>query len=104
VPMAGDRLGTSRQAVQRVANELVDEGLAEFRDNPHHRRSPFLRLTSRGHRTLTAITRRARERHAEIHHDLATIDITAVQAGLRQLTALIRHQLDGGAVGDGSAR
>ena len=27
VPMAADRLGTSRQAVQRIANELLDEGL-----------------------------------------------------------------------------
>ena len=43
VPMAADRLGTSRQAVQRIANELVNDGLAAFIDNPRHRRSPFLR-------------------------------------------------------------
>ena len=30
VPMAADRLGTSRQAVQRIANELAYEGLAAF--------------------------------------------------------------------------
>src|SRR5271155_3223584 len=45
VPMAADRLGTSRQAVQRIGNELVDEGLAAFDENPRNQRSPFLRLT-----------------------------------------------------------
>jgi DNA-binding MarR family transcriptional regulator len=39
VPMAAERIGTSRQAVQRIANELAEEGLATFDDNPHHRRS-----------------------------------------------------------------
>ena len=56
VPMTADRLGTSRQAVQRIANELVDEGLAAFDYNPRHRLSPFLRLTPYGHGMLDAIT------------------------------------------------
>ncbi len=56
VPMAADRLGTSRQAVQRIANELVDDGLAAFVENPRHRRSPFLRLTEKGKRSLATIT------------------------------------------------
>src|SRR5580698_4704566 len=46
VPMAADRLGTSRQAVQRIANELVEEGLAAFDENPRNQPSSFLRLTS----------------------------------------------------------
>jgi DNA-binding MarR family transcriptional regulator len=93
VPMAADRLGTSRQAIQRVANELVKEGLADFRDNPHHQRSPFLQLTAQGRRSLATITRQARARHALFDTDLDSIDITALRAELRRLTELIRHQL-----------
>ena len=63
VPMAADRLGTSRQAVQRIANELVNDGLAAFTGNPRHRRSPFLRLTDEGIRVLDAITGQAQRRH-----------------------------------------
>ncbi len=40
VPQAARRLGVTRQAVQRVANELVDDGLAELVANPDHRTSP----------------------------------------------------------------
>jgi len=99
VPMAADRLGTSRQAVQRVANELVDDALAQFSDNPHHRRSPFLHLTATGRSTLTAITRRARRHHSLIDSELAGIDIAQLRTGLRQLTAIIRHQIDPAAGG-----
>ena len=47
---------TSRQRMQRLANELAAEGLVEFTGNPRHRRSKLVRLTPRGearHRRLT---------------------------------------------------
>jgi DNA-binding MarR family transcriptional regulator len=93
VPMAADRLGTSRQAVQRIANELVDDELATFDDNPRHRRSPFLRLTPRGHGTLDAITNQSRERNRALLNDLPGVDVDAVRAALRQLTNAARSQL-----------
>ena len=64
VPMAADRLGTSRQAVQRIANELVDDGLAVFVDNPRHQRSAFVRLTADGTRVLRAMTDQAQRSRA----------------------------------------
>ncbi len=47
----------------------------------------FLHLTTRGERTLAAINRHARERHALIEADLDAIDASALQVGLRRLTA-----------------
>ena len=93
VPMTADRLGTSRQAVQRIANELVDEGLAAFDDNPRHRRSPFLRLTPDGRGTLDAITERARERNRAVLNHLQGADVTAIRTALKELTATVRAQL-----------
>jgi DNA-binding MarR family transcriptional regulator len=39
---------TSRQRMQRLANELAAEGLVEFVANPRHRRSNLVRLTPKG--------------------------------------------------------
>jgi DNA-binding MarR family transcriptional regulator len=93
VPMAADRLGTSRQAVQRIANELVDEHLAVFNENPRNQRSPFLRLTPDGRTTLAAITRRSRSQHRALLNDLSGLDVDALRVGLQQLSAAIRSQL-----------
>lgn len=93
VPMAADRLGTSRQAVQRIANELVDDGLAVFADNPRHRRSPFLRLTDEGARVLGTITSQARRRHKALLSKLDGANLVQVRAELRHLSAAVRSEL-----------
>jgi DNA-binding MarR family transcriptional regulator len=41
---------TSRQRMQRLADELAAEGLVAFVDNPRHRRSKLVRLTRKGNR------------------------------------------------------
>src|SRR5919198_249543 len=48
VPQIAEMRPTSRQRMQRLADELADEGLVEFIDNPRHRRSKFVRLTRKG--------------------------------------------------------
>jgi DNA-binding MarR family transcriptional regulator len=47
--------GYARQSVQRVADLLVEDGLASYEDNPRHRRAKLLRPTARGHRVLHQI-------------------------------------------------
>ena len=41
-------LGSNRQNVQRIVNDLRKEGFVEFQPNPHHRRSQLVVLTDRG--------------------------------------------------------
>jgi len=48
-------MGATRQGVQRLVNELIETGLVELRDNPHHRRAKLVCLTDRGRETLAAI-------------------------------------------------
>jgi DNA-binding MarR family transcriptional regulator len=47
--------GLARQSVQRVADALVRDGLAVYRENPGHRRAHLLHLTPRGRRALRTI-------------------------------------------------
>ena len=96
--MAADRLGISRQAVQRIADELAGEGLAVFDDNPRHRRSPFLRLSEKGRRVLAAISEEARQRNTALA-ELASLDVAETRAALGQLTTAVRAQLDGNSEG-----
>jgi DNA-binding MarR family transcriptional regulator len=41
-------MGLTRQAVQRLANELQNDGLLSARENPHHRRAKLVGLTADG--------------------------------------------------------
>ena len=50
VSQAARRLGTTRQAVQRTAEELLAAGLAITASNPDHLASPFVVLTPEGGR------------------------------------------------------
>ena len=51
-------LGISRQAVQRLADLLVADGLARYADNPAHLRAKLLVLTPEGRKVLDAIRAR----------------------------------------------
>ncbi|MCS0604382.1 MarR family transcriptional regulator [Streptomyces sp. LP11] len=103
VPRAARRLGVTRQGVQRLANELVRDGLAEFRDNPDHRTSPLLALTDSGQRTLTAITARAATAHHVMGEGVTERDLAAVRALLRRLTRQADAWTAGAGTGEGSA-
>ncbi|GAB2584958.1 MarR family winged helix-turn-helix transcriptional regulator [Kribbella endophytica] len=49
-------MGITRQAVQRTADVLVERGLAEYRDNPAHRRAKLVAATSDGLDAVRAIS------------------------------------------------
>ncbi len=51
-------MGLTRQAVQRLANVLADEGRLEFAENPNHRRAKLVRLTAGGRAVLEDVHRR----------------------------------------------
>ena len=57
LPVAGiaRAMGITRQSVQRVADLLVREGLAEYAPNPAHRRAKLLRPTDAGRAAVARI-------------------------------------------------
>jgi DNA-binding MarR family transcriptional regulator len=49
------RMGMTRQGVQRVADLLVQRGLADYRPNPDHRRAKLLACTEAGYWAIRRI-------------------------------------------------
>jgi DNA-binding MarR family transcriptional regulator len=47
-------MGANRQNVQRIVNDLAEEGLVGFEPNPHHRRAQLVVLTARGKQAYAA--------------------------------------------------
>lgn len=48
-------MGLARQSVQRLVNELVDAGLVDLKDNPHHKRAKLICLSEAGRRSFDVI-------------------------------------------------
>ena len=47
-------MGANRQNVQRIVNDLSDQGLVTFETNPHHRRAQLVVLTDKGRKAYHA--------------------------------------------------
>jgi len=83
-------MGLTRQAVQRLANVLADEGLVEFAENPNHRRAKLVRLTAGGKAVLEDVHRRQVEWSNRLAAGLAA---EAIQEALTVLRGL-RERLE----------
>jgi DNA-binding MarR family transcriptional regulator len=58
VPQIAQMRPTSRQRMQRLADELAAEGLVHFIDNPKHLRSKLVQLTPKGERRYSELNAR----------------------------------------------
>ena len=93
VPQIAARLGVTRQAVQRVADQLLDSGRVEGVSNPRHETSPLLRLTPAGQDVLTTLWEVSEAPRAEM---LAEIDTTRISEANSTIKALISGLQRGG--------
>ena len=50
-------MGGNRQNVQRIINDLHEQGLVAFETNPHHKRAQLVVLTDQGKQTFDAAMR-----------------------------------------------
>ena len=60
-PQIAERMGITRQGVQKQLNLLRDEGLVMSVENPAHKRSPRYSLTEHGEQKLAEIRKRWRQ-------------------------------------------
>jgi DNA-binding MarR family transcriptional regulator len=84
VPQIAQMRPTSRQRMQRLADELVAEGLVRFVDNPKHRRSKLVELTSGGRA-------RYRELNARFLTIASSVGATLHEADIRRTTEIVRR-------------
>lgn len=83
-------MGLYRQGVQRIVNELVEEGFAAFADNPHHRRAKLVTLTAKGRTAYEAADRRQKPWVNELAKGLSAGDL----ATTRRVLTVLRERLD----------
>jgi DNA-binding MarR family transcriptional regulator len=96
VPQIAQMRPTSRQRMQRLADELAAEGLVEFVDNPQHQRSKLVRLTRKGdarHRELEA---RFLAIASTLGAALGEAEVRGATEVLRQLSGDVKARLEPG--------
>jgi DNA-binding MarR family transcriptional regulator len=82
--------GHSRQAIQRIANHLEQQGLVAFHDNPADRRARTLAPTAEGERAFVLADREGDQWAADL---AAGLDSAAIHDAARLLAAL-RQRLE----------
>ncbi len=87
VPRIAKMRPTSRQRMQRLADELAAEGLVKFIDNPKHRRSKLVQLTRKG-------DARYRELNAGFLVIASTMGVALSEADIRKTTEIVRQLSD----------
>jgi DNA-binding MarR family transcriptional regulator len=83
---AARAMGLTRQSVQRLADALVEDGMAEYVDNPRHRRARLLRPTQAG---WDAIDILRPLQHAFTHQVTEGMDAEELERTVRLLDRVI---------------
>ena len=94
VPQIAQMRPTSRQRMQRLANDLEAEGLVEFSDNPKHRRSKLVRLTRKGEARHRRLEARFLAIASTMGAGLGDRDVRRAKEILRRLSGDVRAQLE----------
>ncbi len=78
-------MGLTRQAVQRVVNEMKEEGLVHFGPNPHHQRSRLVFIASQGEKAYQAAMKRQGPWAARLAIGLDLQQIEAARTVLQEI-------------------
>ncbi len=85
----GRRMGMTRQGVQRVADLLVDRGLAVYRPNPAHRRAKLLAPTEAGYWAVRRISIAQHPWAARAGQAVGAEELRAAAGTLRRLVEVL---------------
>jgi DNA-binding MarR family transcriptional regulator len=85
----GRLMGMTRQGVQRVADQLVDRGLAEYRPNPAHRRAKLLASAEAGHWAIRQIALAQRPWADRIGGRIGVAELSETLTTIRQLLSTL---------------
>ena len=87
VPQIAQMRPTSRQRMQRLADELAAEGLVTFIENPKHQRSKLVQLTRKGEA-------RYREMNVRLLAIASTMGVALSEADIRRTSEIVRRLSD----------
>ena len=86
------RMGVTRQGVLRVADLLVERGLAEYRANPAHRRAQLLACTEAGYWAIRQITLLQRPWADRIGAEIGVAELRETLATMQRMVATLEGQ------------
>ncbi len=89
VPDIAREMGQTRQAVQRLVNEMIEDGLIEPLDNPKHKRAKLLSLTDKGQDTFSKVMEKQVPWVNSIAKDIQEEDLNSVITTLKYLNAYL---------------
>jgi DNA-binding MarR family transcriptional regulator len=92
VAQVARNMGLTRQAVQRLANEMEADDLVRYVPNPHHQRAKLVVLSAAGKRAFAAAMKRQAAWAVELGTGLTARKVADAAATLRS----IRQRLDTG--------
>jgi DNA-binding MarR family transcriptional regulator len=87
-------MGLTRQAVQRLANEMETDGLVRFAPNPHHQRAKLVVLTPAGKSAFAAAMKRQGVWASDVGVGLDARKIAAATAMLRSVRQRLENGID----------
>lgn len=94
VPQIARSRPVPRQSIQKLADEMAKVGLIEFVNNPAHKRSKFLRLTSEGETAFQEMTERIAQEVEHLAQQFSQeTDITELQTAvsvMKRLSATLK--------------
>ena len=89
-------MGLTRQAVQRLANEMEADGLMRFATNPHHQRAKLVLLTAAGKSAFAAAMKRQGAWASDLGAGLDPRKVAAAVATLRSVRQRLENGTDNG--------
>ena len=87
-------IGGARQNVQRIVNDLEQEGFVEFQPNPHHRRAQLVVLTDKGKDAFDAAMRLQARWANELTQGLRVEDIETTRSVIEALRKRLEASAD----------
>jgi DNA-binding MarR family transcriptional regulator len=85
VPQIARARPVSRQRIQKLADEMAEQGLVEFIDNPAHKRSKLVRLTRKGEESYDELRAAMLALCEELASDMDAAQIETARAVLDDL-------------------
>jgi DNA-binding MarR family transcriptional regulator len=82
-------MGLTRQSVQRIADLLVERGLAAYAENPAHRRAKLVIPTQTGREAVAAISPAHAAAAKALVAELGAARLAEVLSGMRDLSAAL---------------
>ena len=88
-------MGLTRQAVQRLVNEMQDDGLVQLAPNPHHQRAKLVVLSPRGKMAFAGAMKRQTAWANKLANGVTALEIATAAAMLRRLRQRLERMENG---------